>query len=500
MLQNKQQYSNSSAKTVRVGSQAPKQRTANGPVVYSDADGACAISSNLGLDLFEWQRNVLEDWCAKDEHNRPAYITCGLDVPRQNGKNAALEAYEVLAMTVYGWHILHTAHRVKTTKKAFYRLVKYFTDRNHPEFSSQVETIRRTNGEESITLTNGASIEFASRTTGSARGYDDIQLVVYDEAQELTDSQFQSIDYAMSASTTDGGSRQKIFTGTPPYEGCNGTVFSRQRSAALNVTPGRTTWTTWACDHLPRKDATWDDVIGDVYECNPSMGLLLDIEYTETEFAGATIMGFAQERLDWWTPLRTVDHAIPKKLWGSCEIDEIGNKYPCRTTFGLKFEPDGSSAALVGCKVGKRGEAAVELVEIIDTSKGTRVLAEWLANKARTASCIWIDGLSGADALCDNLAEFHAPRGFVVRPSTADVVGASVNFLDGLKCGKLAHTPNEWMDRSATECVKRAIGRRGGWGFGSTDNTSSIVIEAAALAYYASRKTRRNPKKQQRIL
>ena len=193
---------------MRKGRQEPRRAYREGEVAYTEADDAIALGEDLGISPFPWQRGILADWCACNSDDKPTYVTCGLDVPRQNGKNAALEVYEPYRLAVCGWHILHTAHRVKTAKKAFNRLVKYFTDEHHPELMELVERIRRTNGEEAIYLKNGGSIEFIARTNGTARGFDDIQLVGYDEAQELTDTQYDAIAYTLSASST--GERQII--------------------------------------------------------------------------------------------------------------------------------------------------------------------------------------------------------------------------------------------------------------------------------------------------
>lgn len=103
-----------------------------GEVAYSEGEDAAELGGDLGMEPIEWQSLVLSDWCACDAEGRPAYVTCGLDVPRQNGKNAVIEIYEVFRLAVCGWHILHTAHRVKTAKKAFNRLVRYFTDKEPP--------------------------------------------------------------------------------------------------------------------------------------------------------------------------------------------------------------------------------------------------------------------------------------------------------------------------------------------------------------------------------
>ena len=100
-----------------------------GEVAYSEGEDAAELGGDLGMEPIEWQSLVLSDWCACDAEGRPAYVTCGLDVLRQNGKNAVIEIYEVFRLAVCGWHILHTAHRVKTAKKAFNRLVRYFTDK-----------------------------------------------------------------------------------------------------------------------------------------------------------------------------------------------------------------------------------------------------------------------------------------------------------------------------------------------------------------------------------
>ena len=139
----------------------------------TNGDLAADLGAGLGMELFPWQRAVMDDLCAyrlAGERQLPSYVTAGLDVPRQNGKNAILEVYEMYRLAMDGWHVLHTAHRVKTAKKSFQRLCKYFTDDRYPFMQQLVEKIRRTNGEEAIFLANGGSIEFIARTNGSARG------------------------------------------------------------------------------------------------------------------------------------------------------------------------------------------------------------------------------------------------------------------------------------------------------------------------------------------
>lgn len=449
------------------------------------------------MDLYEWEDSILWSWCARDELDRPAYVTCGLSVPRQNGKNAILEAYEVYMLAVCGAHILHTAHRVKTAKKSFQRLVKYFKDKRHPELMALVQNIRYTNGEEAIYLTNGGSIEFSARSRAGGRGFDDIQIVVFDEAQDLTDDQLAAIMYTISASST--GDRQMIFTGTPPDPSSPGTVFARNRASALGGSAKRTCWHEWGIEKLPSAGSTFEDIVDAVFETNPSMGYTLDLEFTETEFLNADLLSFCVERLGYWVPADSGQAAIQKRLWEEASIDAIGSAYRGKMSFAVKFSPDGSTYALAGCKLGKQG-SAIELVEIGSTDGGTKPLARALYERRGRACVVVVDGMSGSDALCDNLAELKAPRGYVVRPRTADVIAASTGLLDELKAGTLKHSRQPALDDSATGCVKRQIGNRGGWGFGSTDAHDSAPIEAAALALWGARTTKRDPKRKQRML
>ncbi len=481
---------------MRKGSQEPRKEYREGEVAGSEVDSVCALAESVGMYMLDWQKRVLADWCAYDASYMPSYVTCGLDVPRQNGKNACLEVYELERMAVCGWHILHTAHRVKTVKKAFNRLVKYFSDDRHPELKELVQQIRRTNGEEAITLKNGGSIEFIARTNGTARGFDDIQLVVYDEAQELTDTQYDAISYTLAASST--GERQVLYMGTPPNERSAGTVFARTRKAVLGGGMHRMAWLSWATEKLPPKDAKFEDVLDDIYASNPSMGYILDVSYTESEFAGASgnISGFAHERLDWWSGASNAS-AIDEELWHSLALTLSNVPRTGKKSFGVKFSPDGASVALTACRTQEDGTAYVECVGTGTLADGMGWLMDVLANEntVDTTAAIAIDGRNGAGALFDKLREYY-PRQALLAPGTKGVVDAASIFDQAL----LEHNITHWdggkknaqqvLTDSAVGSVKRPIGHDGGWTYGGE---KSAPIEAAALAYWAGKNTNRDP-------
>ncbi len=470
---------------------------------YTDGDNAAELSAAYFNRMDEWQRSVLDCWLGRDGAGDPTAMSCGISCPRQNGKNGVIEAFELdKLLNEDGVHILHTAHQVKTEKKAFRRLAAVFENGRFPELGAQLKAVRRTNGEEAIELVNGNTIEYSSRSRGGGRGFDAITVVVYDEAQELTDEHVEALMSTLAASQT--GDRQTIYAGTPPSPSCPGDVFARVRAAALSDPGPKTAWHEWGVggDACPvRSGMPFEAVEGMVYEANPAMGIRLSEEFTRQEFDAMTPDGFARERLGWWAPQAgRAKHPITPAMWDGSAIPKIGNAYRARKAFGVKFSPDGSRYALAGCKADSKGNAAFELVEVGSTARGTRALAEALLSKAQSASCVAVDGQAGAPALCENMAK--APRGYVVRARTADVVEAAGMMVDCLRDGTASHTSDGQaeLDGSALGSVARPVGRNGGWGFGSTDAADSTAIEAASLALWAARKSKRNPKRKQRQL
>lgn len=471
-------------------------------VAYSDGPDAVELCSHFWFTPDEWQGNFLHAMLARDESGRLSVISAGLSVPRQNGKNGGIEALEfylLVSDTTGETHILHTAHQVKTSKRAFNRLARIFEDRSHPELCAMVKTIRRTNGEEAIILKSGASIEYSARSRSAARGFDAITLVVYDEAQELTDEQVEALMSTLAASPS--GDRQTIYTGTPPGPNSPGTVFRKRRQAALTNPSARTCWMEWGVEACPPEGARFEEVLDAVYETNPAMGIRLDEEFTREEFDAMSIDGFARERLGWWVGDESgADHLVAQSDWAACAVEGIDPTGAQRTALGLKFSPDGATWALAGCKLWPGGHVAVELIGAGETSQGTRILAERLVGAASKAACVVVDGRAGAEALTQRLVDAGAPRGYVVRPRTSDVISAAQQLVECVRAHELEHTQQEQLSESVLGAVRRPIGSSGAWGIGSDGNARSDAAEAASLAVFGARTTRRRPGRKQRIL
>lgn len=475
----------------RYGSQTPRLRVEPART-STDGGDAGQLMAAYGFRLDPWQQLVLDCWLAQDEAGRYCTRSAGLSCPRQNGKNGVLEAREFFGMLLNADRILHTAHLTRTSKKSFHRLVKLFTDKRFPEIMDQVVDIRYTNGEEGIELVNGGRIEFATRTRSSARGFDGITLVVYDEAQELTDDQVESTMATLAASAT--GNRQIIYTGTPPYPGCPGTVFQRVRTASLTEPGDGDAWHEWSAegesvDQIDVENpAVWA-------AANPALGRRLTEEFTLTELRSMSRDGFCRERLGWWTPvgLHQEDLAIDAAVWDSCRSEEL--KPEGKTAYGIKFTLDGSEVALCGAVVPKEGTARISLIARKPTGLGLQWLADWLNERYGGASCVVIDGKNGADVLVEKILPVWRAKDCIVRPGGKHILSAVGELTNCLSEKTVSwYFGQEELRESAISAVKRPIS--GGWGFGGEN---AAPIEAASLALWGAKTSKRDPTRKMKV-
>lgn len=474
-----------------IGSQEPRIKI-EPDIRLSDGDDAALLMDAYGYTLDEWQKSILNCWLGKNEQGQYVVTSAGLSLPRQNGKNVCLEAREFFGLVVNGERILHTAHQVRTSKKSFRRLASMFTDKRHPEVTDIVKNIRYTNGEESIELDNGGVIEFSARSRQATRGFDGISLVIYDEAQELTNDQIEAIMATLSASST--GTRQLIYTGTPPYPNCPGDVFRRRRKMCLSDASNHDCWHEWSieADNLENTNLS-DTTLW--YMTNPALGIRLTEEFTNEEFRSMSPDGFARERLGWWSPVyqKSEEYAIDKDAWEACASDEL--KPEGKTAYGVKFSADGTLVCLCGAVIGPDGNTRISLIDIKPTGLGVRWLADWLNERYGKAACVVIDGRNGVDVLINEIVDTWKAKGSVIKPNSKEVIAAVGMLTNAVNERSLTwYRKQEILNESATTSIKRPFS--GGWGFGGEN---SVPIEACALALYGVRTCKRDPNKKMRI-
>lgn len=472
---------------MRYGSQQPTFQTV-GEWDYTDGPDAVELFRKYGVQFYPAQAHELDLMLARTPRGEFASRTIAISKPRQNGKSYAARFYAIWMAAIEGKKVLYSAHHAKTVRKMFQAIVEFIE--KHEDFRRLLRPgsgIYRAEGREGIYFADGAMIEFATRTNSGGRG-ETYDIIIIDEAQELTDEQYDALMPTTIAS--ESGDPQKIYIGTPPNEKCPGTVFRGLHDKAHAGLGGNVWWLEWAAPEL-----------GDVhdkelwYATNPALGYRIKEDvFADAADSATSIDGFFREYLGWWSKVSKALLALDPERWESCKV----SKPPMEgiTSFGVKFSLDGKHVAISACLRPKVGAPHVEVVKTGSTSRGMAWAANYLISRAKSAAQITIDGKAKAAALEKKLRDAKLPKSQVVVTGTNDITMACSMFEEAVSGEVVTHFGQPGLDQSATTSTKRAIGKGGGWGF---DGENPLPVESCALAYWGAMTTKRDPNKKARI-
>ena len=384
-------------------------------------------------------------------------------------------------MLMYNEQVIYTAHLQKTATETFEEMASFFDSGKTKKYIRDIKTAL---GREQIILKSGARVKFLARTRNGGRGQHG-DLLIFDEAQELDSNAQASFVPAISASRNP----QVIYTGTPPDPTSAGTVFRNIRDKAIGGNTKTIAWFEFSVKQIGDvTDKTrWADT-------NPALGRRILLSTIEQECEQMDEDTFARERLGYWNPVfEQFDYAIDRKIWESCRSDERAPEG--KTAYGIKFSPDGSTVALCGAVIPQEGPARVSLISFKSTGEGTQWLADWLNERYKQASCVVIDGKNGVDVLVEKIKPTWKFKDSVIRPGVKDIIAAVSTMTNSLSEKTVTwYSGQEVLNDSAINSVKRPIA--GGWGFGG-DN--SLPIEAASLALWGAKTSKRDPSRKMRI-
>ena len=207
-------------------------------------DQKCAA---LGVRFRWWQPDIGRLILAKRADGKYAATIggTGLSIPRQVGKTFLVGAIVfALCLLRPGLTVIWTAHRLRTAEETFGKMQAFA---RRAKIKPHVLKVLRGSGEEEIQFRNGSRILFGARERGFGRGFDEVDVVIYDEAQILGENALDDIIPAMNQSRQDTGALL-LFMGTPPKPDDKGEVFTRMRKEALSGEDTDTGWVEMGAD------------------------------------------------------------------------------------------------------------------------------------------------------------------------------------------------------------------------------------------------------------
>jgi hypothetical protein len=475
---------------VRLGSQEPTFK-AIGDYHHTFGPNVVRMFNGWGVRFYPCQEYELDLFLARDRRNRFACRTICITKPRQNGKSFGVRFYAVTCAAVEGRHVLFTAHRGKTVRKMF-KFIRMFI-LNTPDLAEKLlpgsDGICKGAGSEGIYFANGGMIEFATRTEGGARG-ETYDIIIFDEAQELTDEQYDAVVPTTIAS--ESGDPQKIYLGTPPGPKCAGTVFRGLHDKAHSGSAEGIWWVEWAAMSIPDMSDHMA-VLELVYATNPAMGYRIEEDVMLDAIRTATSPdGFAREFLGWWVDLGVnVNAVITQAEWSACV--ETNPSREGDVTYAVRFSPDGKTAALAACHYKQGGVPFVYVVSSRSLAHGIGWFVDTLATCWEQAKLIVIDGQANAQTLYDRLVGAGVKKKALRLAKSTDATSAYSGFLNAVREGHVTHYGQPALDKSATGSERRLMGKSGGWGFESTNTADATLIESCCWAHWGATTSKRKP-------
>jgi hypothetical protein len=463
---------------------------------------------DLGLSFDTWQDGAGRLILAQREDGSYAATVGGvvLSWPRQVGKTYLIGAICVaLCLLRPGTLVLWTAHHGKTSGETF-RAMRAMVKRQ--AIAPRVFAVRLGSGNEGIEFRNGSRILFGAREHGFGLGFAGVTVLIFDEAQRLTQRAVDDMVPTMNTATNP----LVFYIGTPPRPDDPGEIFRRLRAEALSVEVGviaggdpdnDTLYIELAADvDAPRDVLDWVQVA----KANPSFPHRVPRAAEQRMWKHLGPESFRREGLGIWDDDNDpTTRAIPPVLWDLTGVREapLGLDEGVRS-LAVAFNLDGSRQAVAGAVKHDAG-VHVEIVGAHTGSRdaGVRSLVQWLCHdpehpaRWRDMATIVMCGRAGATVLHDALRTEGVPPKVLHVASTPDYTDACAAFLSAVLDGSVTHprgAPGDVLDAAAAVCDRKARGINGAWGWvPTTPDGDATPLEAASLAYRAATTTKRHP-------
>jgi len=418
----------------------------------------------LGWGFDGWQDGAGRLILGKRGDGLYAADTIVISIPRQVGKTYLIACIIFALCLIYpGLTVIWTAHHKATAAETF---ASFEGMSRRPKVAAHIAQVTRGKGDEKILFKNRSRILFGAREHGFGRGFSDVDVIVWDEAQRLPESTMED----MAAAQNVANNPLTFMMGTPPRPRDEGEMFSLMRQEALDGESEGTLYIEMSadrgCDPMDR---------GQWRKANASF------PYRTTERAMLRLRkklksddSWAREALGIWDEVSRHQPVVKPTVWR--DLIDIGP--------GADVKPDalgvdmshGLAISIAGCWV--TGESAH--IEEIWAGADVAAAIDWIVAVAGRRIEVVIDDISPASQMIPVL---QARKVKARRSSARDMAKGCLLFETRLKAESITHDGEAPLTDALLGARKRAISDAGGWGWDRRDSTVAIhPVVAATLA------------------
>lgn len=312
---------------------------------------AIKLAASFGIKLMPWQKEQVLLALAVDADGHWLHPDVVLICPRQNGKSLILEVILLYRLFKLNHQIVFSAHQWRTAKSIRNRIWKRIKSR--PWAARRLVRNTASAGEAEMETADGGKVQFTTRSNDMGRGFDEIDLLMIDEAYNLDSGEMDAVAPTQLAAEDP----QTYYTSSAvnEFKHPKGEELSKLRDSALGDGSDGMLFSEFAAPvgMDPEDPLTW-------MMANPSYGVVANEKKIRSLKKKLTDVGFEVEMLGWgrWFALSS-DGDMPTLIdiaeWGlkvddaprfwSDSARDFGATSLCG--LGMDFKPDGDKAGLV---------------------------------------------------------------------------------------------------------------------------------------------------------
>jgi len=456
---------------------------------------ALFLAETAGMEPMPWQRFVCEHGLREHADGSWAALSLLLILPRQNGKGSVIEIIELYALFELGQNVYHTAHLFAQCRKAFKRL--WTLIKRTPSLLRRVAGKPHSTADQvTITLTNGAFISFVARSAKMGRGFDDVDLLVLDEALFLDPAM---IEAAVSGMTT----RPKPMVIYASSAGVAGSVQLRQLRQRMVDGDAKLAGFEWSADpELVRrqiKAGTFDPLaLEHLIPSNPSLADrrpgLVTVDWCAGELGELGLAGYLRERIGLFDEdPAEAKRVIPAAAWAARAGALFAPERP--VAFGVASSWPNATETTIAVAGWRDGDLVVQLAQVDRAAspvvgRGTAWVLPRLRELAGDYDApVAIDpgGPAGhlvPDILAENEAD-ELPEIVLLTPTMREVGHSAKELLaeiDG-EMPRLLHFDQPELNAAAAGAGRRTLGDL--WTFSRRGEVDISPLEAVQMAVWA---------------